>query len=41
MNQEEDTCEDCMAHYPKGYKHVCSPWLKALVKLKKIKDARR
>ena len=30
-------CEDCMCHYRKGFNHVCPPWLKALVQLKKDK----
>lgn len=42
MKKEEDKglyehCEDCMAYYPKGYHHVCPPWLKALVQLQKDK----
>lgn len=28
-------CEDCLAHYSKGYNHVCPPWLKMLVQAKK------
>lgn len=35
---EMKKCEDCLAHYSKGYPHICPPWLKAIVKAKKEKD---
>jgi hypothetical protein len=31
----EIVCQDCMAHFREGYKHVCPPWLKVLVTRKK------
>ena len=33
-------CPDCMAHYTKGYNHICPPWLKYLVGLNKKKNAK-
>jgi len=27
---KEIKCEYCLAHYPKDYRHICPPWLKAL-----------
>lgn len=24
-------CEDCWAHYPLGFEHECTPWMKELV----------
>jgi len=33
-------CPDCLAHYSEGYDHICPPWLKALVKLKKDEHQR-
>lgn len=36
----EIVCPDCLAHYPEQYdRHDCPPWLKALVDMKKAKDA--
>lgn len=25
-------CKKCLANYPKEQKHICTPWIKALVK---------
>lgn len=34
-------CEDCLAYFPRGYNHVCPPWLKALVTKKKQEDEQK
>jgi alkyl hydroperoxide reductase subunit AhpC len=33
-------CEDCLAYYPEDFDHVCPPWLKELVAIKKRKEVR-
>jgi hypothetical protein len=40
QKKKEKICEDCMAHYPEGYNHVCPPWLKILVTNYKKKQAK-
>jgi len=38
--RREMKCEDCLAHFPEGHYHVCPPWLKALVAMKRKRDAK-
>lgn len=35
---KEIICKDCLAHYTEEFKHVCPPWIKAIVIRKRIID---